>query len=27
LFLDATSEAELVSLGFEIVDGNGTITS
>jgi hypothetical protein len=26
-FLDATTEAELVSLGFEIVDGNGTITS
>lgn len=26
-FIDATSEAELVSLGFEIVDGNGTITS
>ena len=26
-FLDATTEAGLVSLGFEIVDGNGTITS
>lgn len=26
-FLDATTEAELVTLGFEIVDGNGTITS
>lgn len=27
LFLDATSEADLISLGFEITDGEGTIIS